>query len=120
MSYFKKLIVETNFIEDFQSETKQLEKVFKAAGELIRSTELEKFRKRAARSNPTATSKMRCSKAAYGDESGSEIGEKTLLKFISRKPGHADFFSTKWLCGKTCTIFFPQTDFHKSWPVWRI
>ena len=57
MSYFKKLIVETNFIEDFQSETKRLEKKFKAGGELITSTELEKFRERAARSNPTATSK---------------------------------------------------------------
>ena len=54
---FKKLIVQTNFIEDFQSETKRLEKNSKAAGELIRSTELEKFREIAARSNPTATSK---------------------------------------------------------------
>ena len=57
MSYFKELIVETNFIEDVQSETKRLKKKFKAGGELITSTELEKFRKRAARSNPTATSK---------------------------------------------------------------
>jgi len=57
MSYFKELIVETNFIEDVQSETKRLEKKFKAGGELITSTGLEKFRERAARSNPTATSK---------------------------------------------------------------
>ena len=47
----------------------------KVAGELIRSTALDKFRKRAARPKTAGLSKKRSAKSAVSEDSGSEIEE---------------------------------------------
>ena len=47
----------------------------KVAGELIRSTALDKFRKRAARPKAAGLSKKRSAKSALSEDSGSEIEE---------------------------------------------
>ena len=61
--------------EQQQSDPKQVEKDMKAVGELIRSTALDKFRKRAVRPKAAGSSKKRSAKSAHSEVSGSETEE---------------------------------------------